>query len=456
MPLRRIANTDACYYLIAFDENGKERREQDGSLLSAAVAGLICDHAENITDVFLASHGWKGDVPAAIEQYDRWVGEMNRSPDHQAAAAARPGFKALAVGIHWPSLPFGDENLTAGGGLLSGDIESDLENQIDQYAASICNSPTARAAIRTILEFAKDDDGDYESLPREVRNAYDMLFSEAFPGDLGGGSLGAPPGADHCDWDPNTIYQAARKAESGSADERESGLLGGGVLDRLKGFFVAPLQQMSFWKMKDRARRIGEGGGHALLLDLQRAAPKGTRFHLMGHSFGCIVVSSTIAGARGGPPLIRPVESLFLVQGALSLWAYCSEIPGTSGEAGYFSRILKDHLVRGPVVTTRSKFDRAVGRLYPSAVMPTGEYTLGEDFPKYGGIGIFGAQGLGNQAVDLVMFATGADYRFEKGLVYNLEASGVIKNGGGFSGAHSDIAHPEVAHAMWQAALSSM
>ena len=26
--------------------------------------------------------------------------------------------------------------------------------------------------------------------------------------------------------------------------------------------------------------------------------------------------------------------------------------------------------------------------------------------------------------------------------------------GGGFSGAHSDIAHPEVAHVLWQAALT--
>ena len=46
------------------------------------------------------------------------------------------------------------------------------------------------------------------------------------------------------------------------------------------------------------------------------------------------------------------------------------------------------------------------------------------------------------------------DYGFEPGHIYNLEASHVIKNGGGFSGAHSDIAHPEVAHAMWQAVLA--
>lgn len=37
------------------------------------------------------------------------------------------------------------------------------------------------------------------------------------------------------------------------------------------------------------------------------------------------------------------------------------------------------------------------------------------------------------------------------GTVYNLESSNVIAKGGGSSGAHSDICHPEVAHAVWSA-----
>ena len=47
---------------------------------------------------------------------------------------------------------------------------------------------------------------------------------------------------------------------------------------------------------------------------------------------------------------------------------------------------------------------------------------------------------------------TGA-YRFQAGKVYNLQASRFIAKGGGASGAHSDIDGPEVAHALWQAAL---
>src|SRR5688500_239506 len=124
MPVRQVPQTDVRYYLVCFDEQGRERKEADGSLLSETVARLIGDPREGITDVFLASQGWKGDVPAAVEQYDRWVGQMVRAPDRAAAAAARPGFKAIVVGIHWPSLPFGDEEMNQGG-LLSDEDEAD-------------------------------------------------------------------------------------------------------------------------------------------------------------------------------------------------------------------------------------------------------------------------------------------------------------------------------------------
>jgi hypothetical protein len=46
------------------------------------------------------------------------------------------------------------------------------------------------------------------------------------------------------------------------------------------------------------------------------------------------------------------------------------------------------------------------------------------------------------------------DYDFVPGRVHNIEASQIIATGGGPSGAHSDIVHPEVAHAFWQAVLT--
>ena len=70
MPIRKISNTDVEYYLVAFDEHGQERREPDGTLLSETLLRRAREALAPITDVFFTSHGWKGDIPAAIEQYD--------------------------------------------------------------------------------------------------------------------------------------------------------------------------------------------------------------------------------------------------------------------------------------------------------------------------------------------------------------------------------------------------
>src|SRR3546814_19663465 len=94
--------------------------------------------------------------------------------------------------------------------------------------------------------------------------------------------------------------------------------------------------------MKDRARSVGERGVAGLLRKLQGAASEYTRFHLMGHSFGCIVVSAAIAGEPGATPP-KPVASAFLAQGALQLWASCGDV---DGKPGYFHRTAKGEIGR--------------------------------------------------------------------------------------------------------------
>jgi hypothetical protein len=174
----------------------------------------------------------------------------------------------------------------------------------------------------------------------------------------------------------------------------------------------------------------------------------------MGHSFGCIVVSATVAGAGGAAPLIQPVHSLFLVQGALSLWAYCSDIPVAKGKNGYFRSIISNKKVLGPIVTTQSEHDTAVGRLYPLAAGIKRQVVFApEELPKYGGLGSFGIRGPEVSIEDLDMLPPEGHYGFQKGRCYNLECSKIICQGGGASGAHSDIDHPEVAHAFWEAVM---
>jgi hypothetical protein len=382
---------------------------------------------------------------------------MTSAPDRGAANSVRPNFNAITIGIHWPSLPFGNENMPTSDGLLGSDDGVDIDMEIDCFAGSIANTKTAREAIRVILEAARQDDGERETLPSHVRTAYDQLAYEASLPD-GSNNPGGAPGEDQGVWDADAIYEQARSSASANAQTSTSageapGLLGDGWLDKLKGLVVVPLQQMSFWKMKDRARTIGEGGIHELLVSLQHAAPI-AHFHLMGHSFGCIVMSATVAGTSTGSPLDRPVETLFLVQGALSLWSYTPDIPVAPGNAGYFNRILKESLVRGSIITTQSRFDSAVGNLYPVGAWVKSQMVLdGEEYPKYGGVGTYGIQGIGEIGFDIKMESATHEYGFRSQYVYNLDSSGVIKNGGGFSGAHCDIAHPELAHAFWQAAI---
>jgi hypothetical protein len=469
MPLRPISHADADYYLILFDADGNERRETDGSLLSQKLNEVI---QEGVTDVFFSSHGWKGDIPAAIRQYDSWVATMAaQTRDRERARALNPDFKAMAVCIHWPSLPWGVED--AGAALLGGDdvdefaAEADLSTDqlVEMYAARIANTDAARSALAQILASADDPETarqvEKSQLPPELEAAYQALFDEA------GLTLDGPaaaPGLDHQAFVPATTIStwlpATRNQSPSAFDPRSQQelLLGGGSPGAVRNALLMPVRQVSFWAMKHRAVHVGETGVHTLLTRLQQAAPD-TRFHLMGHSFGCIVVSAAIAGplAQGTitSRLPRPVHSLFLVQGALSLWSFAQRLPFPPNAPGYFRPIdLAPTLVSGPTLATRSTFDRAVGTFFPLAARLGRELLLGDgaELPEYGGVGTFGIQGAG--ALDQPLLGVTGDYGFGHGEIYNIDASSVIRNGSGPSGAHSDISHPEIAHAFWQAALS--
>lgn len=454
MPVRSIPGTDLPYYLLSYDENGRERAEADGSRLSATVRTVASETAEPVTDIFLASHGWQGDLNGAIDQYDRWFAAMaEMSADRAAARAKVPGFRSLVIGVHWPSKPWGDER-TANPGVLSGDEDGqeqeagDPQALVESYAARIADTPQARAAIGLIVEAAAAPDS--ATLTPRLHTAYTALYAES---GLDAADAAGPPGADQDGFDPQLIIDEAKDPERAGAAVGP-GVLGGGGGFWLRDLLLAPLRQLSFWKMKARACSFGETGAHDLVAALQTAAPT-ARIHLMGHSFGCIVVSAAVAGRSGGAALGRPVDSLFLVQGALSLWSMADDVPYAPGSAGYFARILRDDLVKGPVVTTRSSHDTAVGRFYPLGAQIKKQFLLGpQDFPKYGGVGAFGLQGLAVTAQDQPIQGETFGYGFRGHAVYNIDASAVIAKDEGIAGAHNDIAHPRVAHVQWQAALA--
>lgn len=440
MPIQIVPDfPEIKYHLVCYDKEGCERFD-DLDASEGKLSSVIIDHVKStpVTDIFLMSHGWKGDVPAAIEQYDRWIGAMaNCSVDRAQVRQRDPNFKALLVGLHWPSLPFGDEGIATTVSFSTNEGLT-LETLIKNYATRIADTQAAHAAIETIFKAAMDDIAPL-IMPPAVRDAYLTLNRETC---LGVGGAGARPGSDREPFDPERAYRDSLE---------DVASFGGFSL----GGLLAPLQQLSFYVMKDRARKFGETGAYELLKLLQEASiqsGRNVRFHLQGHSFGCIVISSMLCGPGGDTAPPMPVSTVYLVQGALSLWSYCADIPQVPGTPGYFRALASGNRVDGPVLTTISEHDYAVGRYYPLAAGIKRQVSfVPGTLPKYGAIGAFGVRGDGIPIKDIEMLPESEKYEFEKGSFYNIDASKYIKKIDGASGAHSDIAHGEVAHAFWEA-----
>lgn len=448
MPIEKVSGTSLEYYLICFDEKGNERPE-GGQLLSQKVLDVVS--SQPITDVFFMSHGWQGDILAAKDQYQRWIAAMvNNQADIQKMQEQHPGFSPLLIGLHWPSKPWGNEDVNAQ--LPSFDVTdgSQIDELVNQYAAEVSDTEASKEALRVIFAASMEYSVPPETLPPEVLAAYEVLIREA--------SLNADEQSDteSLAFDPESVYLASLEEET---TEISFGI-GSSIASAWDKFLNVP-RLLSFWKMKDLARKIGQTTGFNLLSKLQQVADDRVRFHLMGHSFGTIVVSATVAGTPDNNRLVRPVNSLALIQGAVSLWSYTANVPYRHNLSGYFHPIIRDRKVSGPIITTQSQFDNAVRKAYPIAgTMGLGVQDINFDvnipnYPGVGGIGFYGIQGEDLQIINMDMQPANTPYNFEPGKIYNLESSQYITvpHPDPFVGAHNAIDNPEVAHAVWSAAL---
>lgn len=445
VPLRSLPNSALQYHLISYDKHGVERSDDPDAkngLMSEEVLATLA--REPVTDVFILSHGWLNDVDSAVASYDQWIGAMAQNEeDLQAMGRFRPNFRPLLIGLHWPSCPFGNERLST---QVSFGIGQDpFADLLDKAMESFDGGPRSKEALQTILASANDDMAP-DQMPEDVADAYQVLWQDS--GLSFAGPSGAP-GEDARSFDPAGLYEEA-------LDDDIS--FGGGLI----GGLLAPLRPLSFWKMKQRARHFGELGGATFLRTLQNQTDTNVHFHLMGHSFGCIVASAMVAGAGGDQPLPRPVDTLFLAQGAVSCWSFAPQIPIAPGKSGYFASIHQQGKVTGPFVTTQSKYDSAVGKAYRLATTSSqvsfapGATSSQQPPPPDGSLGTFGARGTGLDSVAQPMLAADASYAFEGGKIYNLEGSQYICEGRiPFLGAHCDIAKPEVAHAFWSAVMAA-
>lgn len=359
-----------------------------------------------------------------------------------ARLQARPqGFKPLIIGLHWPSLPFGKEEH---------DIEADPSLQDFSLSArtgkedlyrlaeeGLADTELGREAVRTLLDSALTDSNP-PVLDRPTEEAIRYLLSHELQDQAVNSEISTV--------DAQAVYQAA-KAES------EDSLMSFGIGGAL-GPLLSLVSQFSLWKMKARARNFGETGGAQLLRKLMTATNQQVQFHLMGHSFGTIVIASTVTGQQGREPLPRPVNTLYLVQGAVSFWAFCKDIPVKKGTAGYYQHLADTNYLQGPILVTHTENDTAVKDLYVLAMKVSTDEVIsfGLDYPVHGGLGMFGARGTGIAIQDLQLLPLQASYAFKPNTFFNLHVSEYVKAGSFLTGgAHADIAHPELAHALWSA-----
>jgi hypothetical protein len=306
-----------------------------------------------------------------------------------------------------------------------------LEPLIEKAVEHFGGSAAVRAPLDVIFQAFAREPGT-RVLPDDVIAAYQQLGAAI--GFDAGADADAAPDQEGVPLDPQAAVRAERIASAGTSF---------GLGSTLRNGILAGLRQASFWLMKHRARTVGEQGMHQFIAQLQGSTS--SHIHLMGHSFGCIVVSSILGGPGGNTALPRPIESAALIQGALSLWSFADRIPG-GDKPGYFRRVIGGRTVSGPIVTTQSSHDAAVGTAYPAAVGLVNEFDFGTELPKFGGVGTWGIQGT-SVAEKRPMLASG-DYAFQPGRVYNIDGSRFISG-------HSAIDGPEVAHMQWQAVLAA-
>ncbi|MEO6866117.1 MAG: serine/threonine protein kinase, partial [Gemmatimonadaceae bacterium] len=172
------------------------------------------------------------------------------------------------------------------------------------------------------------------------------------------------------------------------------------------------------------------------------------KIHLIGHSFGARVVSNSLTALSANPPFC--VESVFLLQGAFSHFAFAQQLPFDGSRSGALVGMNKR--VDGPLCVTHSLKDTAVGTAYPLASLASRDdaSAVSDTLYRWGAMGHDGAQDSG--ATEAVLGDVGTSYSFGIGAFVNLDANAIITQGGPPSGAHSDIVHPEIAWAVFAAA----
>jgi hypothetical protein len=426
------------------------RFDKDGAALDKQEVTV----PEGTTDVIVASHGWNNDQEQAERLYTDLFGNF------AAVASDQLQNKKIAiVGVIWPSKRFTDvvnaavaEQAQGGGagfGTSSAAADETIKAKLDVIAkmfdkkaakkitaaknqiAKLESDLAARRKfvdeLRSLLDESAAHEEDNSALFFKLDGSV-MLEKLKMPTPLVSSGRGGAGGAA-------SIGAHTTTTPAGGA----AGL--GDIFSGIKAGAIRFLNYLAYYEMKKRAGTVGQKAVGPML---DRLADNVQRIHLVGHSFGCRLVTASAATST-----TDKLQSMSLLQGAFSHNGFSKSMNG------FFRSVVDNHRIKGPILVTYTPNDRAVGIAYPVASRLSGTVAsaLGDANDKFGGLGRNGAQKMESgevvQGVDR-MLAVGGSYSWQPGRFHNLESSKYIVDPSG-GDAHGFITGKEVAWAISRA-----
>ena len=445
------------YFQVQFTKDGNVFAPAE---IEALIGGVTAA-ANAPTDLLLFSHGWNNNIDDASGLYSGLAAVFKPQVD---ANPALQGRRFAICGVLWPAKKFEDKELIPSGAasLDEAVTTDDLKQRVralrslytgEGWASADTAAPTTFDNIEDLMNTVEEDPEDRKQaldllrglMPKEAASSddgSDTFFDSSAPVLINKlakplNPPDIPAGTGAASLDP--FSDGATSGLGGAAGFRD-------VLGGIKAGFLHLLNYTTYYMMKARAGTVGEKGVGPLIEKLRSNRPD-LRIHMIGHSFGCRVVAAAINGLPDEEKF-RP-DVVLLLQGAFSHNGFALKNEDNGADRGAFRDVIEKRKIRGPIVITHTRNDKAVGTAYPIASRINGvtAAALGDANDKFGGLGSNGSQTKTStpEGVAGTLMAVGSAYPFTTKVVpstpYSLKADDIIKG-------HSDIVHPEVAFAL--------
>jgi hypothetical protein len=349
-PYKLVTTSDdktAPWYVIPFDKNGTCTAPLTRTDLIEAIS------KRKFTDVFLFSHGWNNDWNTASSRYEDFVaGFVRMRRDFELKVNGQ--YAPLLIGIFWPStalvMPWERAPKFAGAAPgIDGDTDS-WRREVEELGQVLTDSD--RSDLYSLAQKNNLNDAESKRMAEIVAEAVKGFDKADTEGPRG------PEGSPTAD---ELLIRAKRMPRASATTQQSSG-----AFSFAKGPAAEPTAALSLGdldprilvrlatvlQMKDRAARVGAQGVATLLRDALEA-DSSARVHLIGHSYGAIVVLSALCADS---PLTSPVHSVLLLQPAVSQWCFAANVLGKGYPGGYSAAVDRNR-VKGSIFTTFSKND---------------------------------------------------------------------------------------------------